>query len=340
MTCPDEGRWTELASGHPDPALLAHADACGTCRRLLAGALAALDPAALPEPLVERALTALPRRRIPWLWAAAAALLLSVAIWRPKPAVVPTPPSPAADSRYRFLPPGTTIRLSADARMEGLDLRSGSALVSTDAGAVTVGIPPGKVRIESGTVLIEPEEVKTAFLLRDALAAETAWRITVLEGEALLLPDRKLKAGDSARWMRGSSPEPAPPQAARTPFDAIPETGWRTDDLPGDRYVLEALLAPESMPPEGDVGIAYRVGDLRDVWWLRGGLTRSALGFDPLSGKVRVRIVVDREVTVFVNGKACGRIPLSAVKDAGGTGALRTTRGKVRTERLRWRSLE
>ena len=70
-------------------------------------------------------------------------------------------------------------------------------------------------------------------------------------------------------------------------------------------------------------------------------MTRQALGRDPLSGEVLVRIVVDREVSVYVNGRSCGRVPPETPREEGSASGeiVQVVRGKAKVASLRWRPL-
>lgn len=240
MACPDAGRWLELAEGDPPDreALRAHAESCAACRSLLAGALA--DPEPVPEPLVRAVLPV--RRAFPWVWAAAAGLLL--AFWAARPwnrEFQPVLQAPVAEAvpveRVVGLGRCGSLVLSGGARasVEGgrVRLESGALLATARGERVEVLCGEGTLVMETGEAVVEIAASRPS-LVREAGAAEGDVAIRVLSGTARW-GDRILKAGEGigaatfrAGWISVQGAEGALNDAFRALGPAVlpPAYAW------------------------------------------------------------------------------------------------------------------
>lgn len=384
MACPEFESLSAFHDDAIPGAVSEHVSACAACRALLGElegldrALAAL-PQAMAPAQARRLEAALSRRRRPWLPLAAAGLLAAAVLgWKVLPRQEPAPAGPAPvqagparlGEGFHLLAPGVALRLSPGAAVEvsrppgapfpELAFLSGAFSVESEAGPLRVETPAGPVVLDEGWLVLEMDAAGQASLFRDARAGEQALRATLLEGKASL-GALALSAGQTVRWGSGSpvveTLAAGRLQSLRIAWQGV-EPGWRelarertlagrehlAVPMPEGAFLLEARLKVEEIPAGGDLGIAYRAGGRRCVWWLRGGLTAQVLGGDPLrpGSELVVRIWTGGEVAVSVNGRPCLRIPAASAQDSpavptGMDAGVLLTAGKARVLALRAR---
>lgn len=185
--CPDAER---LAAGREGrlAGLEAHLLACPDCREALR-CLSEGEAPPLPAPILERLRALKPPRRVSWIPAAAAAVLLAAGIlaWRSPRA---DPPAPVTVSRLP-IPDGSDVLVSRGGRLDPigpsrLKLSAGVAWIDTPE-PLTLEIPGGTLEVGSGRWAVEiPPSPRTAWIA-SALAEEGVPRIWGLEGQARLV---------------------------------------------------------------------------------------------------------------------------------------------------------
>lgn len=253
--CPSDEELVRLLSGAEDPALREHLAACASCRPRWEGleeAYARPAPSPALEGRVREALSpflARPRR-LRYAWAAAAALLLVLGLWRRgKEGAPPVPPSapesPVLDE-WAFGRTGQAVlEPGSKGRREGTDLllEAGGLWVESSGDPVRIRVSgwDGCLVLEDAAALIRMRAPKPSAWIAEAWAGPEA-------EPAVLVARGKVRGPAGREWVTGAE-VPADPRGWRMlPGGLFRE---RTLELAGEGAgVVEVLVRKRSREAE------------------------------------------------------------------------------------------